>query len=226
MSEMMLTAKQQKVVVKLSDLQAQTDQLNRLIQTETDPIKQRKMAKKITKLRDRMEHLRVHIILPEQRTRADRLYLRLKTFHILIVLCMIVILFLAAVCIITANQRQEATHLSDHYRNEILRLNHQVEELSETIDVLKEPDAEGKAPPEPENPIPDIPAEQEETVVTPPEESSLYYVRKSADDKSSQLGAFGVFDNAKRLADTNWYDGYKVYDDQGRCVYEPHSQSE
>ncbi|MBS3985602.1 MAG: N-acetylmuramoyl-L-alanine amidase [Selenomonadales bacterium] len=46
---------------------------------------------------------------------------------------------------------------------------------------------------------------------------ALYRVRKSWDDVSSQIGAFRVLDNAKRLVDTN--PGYAVYDNTGSMVY-------
>ena len=45
----------------------------------------------------------------------------------------------------------------------------------------------------------------------------LYRVRKSWADSKSQLGAFSVLDNAKRLVDKNT--GYKVYDSTGKQVY-------
>lgn len=47
----------------------------------------------------------------------------------------------------------------------------------------------------------------------------LYRVRKSRNDMSSQLGAFSVLDNAKKLADKN--DGYRVFDSNGVLVYTP-----
>ena len=47
--------------------------------------------------------------------------------------------------------------------------------------------------------------------------SNIYRVRKSANDASSQLGAFTNLDKAKALADKNA--GYEVYDTQGNQVY-------
>ena len=55
------------------------------------------------------------------------------------------------------------------------------------------------------------------TVAT--DSNSLYRVRKSANDSTSQLGAFKDLNNAKKLANQN--SGYKVYDQNGNLVYAP-----
>jgi len=49
----------------------------------------------------------------------------------------------------------------------------------------------------------------------------FYRVRKSADDASSQLGAFDNLDKAKALADEHKDEGYKVYDNKGKLIYSP-----
>ena len=57
-------------------------------------------------------------------------------------------------------------------------------------------------------------------VITPtqPTTTTKYYrVRKSCADKSSQIGAFTVFQNAKNCVDAN--PGYAVFDDNGNQVY-------
>lgn len=46
----------------------------------------------------------------------------------------------------------------------------------------------------------------------------LYRVRKSWADAKSQIGAYKNLDNAKKAADKKT--GYKVYDDNGKLVYE------
>ncbi len=46
-----------------------------------------------------------------------------------------------------------------------------------------------------------------------------YRVRKSWDDKKSQLGAYTILANAKKVADKN--PGYEVYNSAGVCVYAP-----
>lgn len=51
------------------------------------------------------------------------------------------------------------------------------------------------------------------------EPDELYRVRKTWKDAKSQLGAFTILDNAKKLADKN--EGYKVFDSAGKCVYAP-----
>lgn len=50
----------------------------------------------------------------------------------------------------------------------------------------------------------------------------LYRVRKSWDDKASQIGAFKVLENAKIRADQN--SGYSVFDENGTMVY--HSEAD
>ena len=47
----------------------------------------------------------------------------------------------------------------------------------------------------------------------------LYRVRKSANDASSQIGAYRVLENAKAEADKN--EGYKVFNQDGKLVYDP-----
>ena len=47
----------------------------------------------------------------------------------------------------------------------------------------------------------------------------IYRVRKTATDAKTQIGAFTVLDNAKKLADKN--SGYKVFDMSGNVVYTP-----
>lgn len=49
----------------------------------------------------------------------------------------------------------------------------------------------------------------------------IYRVRKSPTDAKTQIGAFTVLDNAKKLADKNI--GYKVFDVSGNVVYTPKS---
>jgi hypothetical protein len=53
------------------------------------------------------------------------------------------------------------------------------------------------------------------------ETDTIYRVRKSWSNSKSQLGAFTSLSNAKKLAQKN--KGYKVYDDSGKCVYNPWS---
>lgn len=60
-----------------------------------------------------------------------------------------------------------------------------------------------------------VTAELGDSSVTP--SKGLYRVRKSWSDSKSQLGAFSVFDNAKRCADSN--KGYFVFDERGNVVY-------
>ena len=56
------------------------------------------------------------------------------------------------------------------------------------------------------------------TPVTPAPAATKYYrVRKSWQDKSSQIGAFTVFQNAKNCVDVN--PGYAAFDDNGNQVY-------
>ena len=52
-----------------------------------------------------------------------------------------------------------------------------------------------------------------------PANTPIYRVRKSANDAKSQIGAFTVLANAKKLA--NSHAGYSVYDGTGKLVYSP-----
>ena len=56
-----------------------------------------------------------------------------------------------------------------------------------------------------------IDGDKPETAATP------YRVRKSWPDAAGQLGAYNVYDNAKRMADEN--PGYTVYDATGKALY-------
>lgn len=51
----------------------------------------------------------------------------------------------------------------------------------------------------------------------PKPEGVLYRVRKSWQDKKSQIGAYKVLANAKRKADEN--SGYFVFDESGNAIY-------
>ncbi len=48
----------------------------------------------------------------------------------------------------------------------------------------------------------------------------MYYrVRKSWEDRNSQIGTFTVFENAKNMVDLN--PGYAVFDEEGKQMYPP-----
>lgn len=55
------------------------------------------------------------------------------------------------------------------------------------------------------------------TTPSKPSTSNLYRVRKTWNDAKSQIGAYSSFDNAKAACPT----GYRVYDSNGNCVYNP-----
>ena len=52
-------------------------------------------------------------------------------------------------------------------------------------------------------------------------DEKLYRVRKSWSDSKTQAGAYKKLENAKKKADEKKSEGYKVYDWDGNCVYEP-----
>ena len=52
-------------------------------------------------------------------------------------------------------------------------------------------------------------------VVDAPKDKTLYRVRKSWGDANSQIGAYSVLDNAKKVCK----DGYSVFDENGNMVY-------
>lgn len=53
------------------------------------------------------------------------------------------------------------------------------------------------------------------------EKDTWYRVRKTWKDSKSQIGAFQDVNGAKDLADLHAKEGYKVFDDNGKVVYEP-----
>lgn len=61
-------------------------------------------------------------------------------------------------------------------------------------------------------------------IEVPVVEKELYRVRKSWEDAKSQIGAFSVLANAIKKAEAN--DGYKVFNRNGECVYEPKTEIE
>lgn len=66
----------------------------------------------------------------------------------------------------------------------------------------------------------DIPSDNKEDISYPEKLTSGYYrVRKTWNDKKSQLGAYRVLSNAKAKADEN--SGYSVFSDDGKVVYSP-----
>jgi|GEM_PF-5103960 len=65
---------------------------------------------------------------------------------------------------------------------------------------------------------------KEETPAPAPTEQPAaiaYRIRKSADDKDSQIGAFADLNRAKAFADAHAAEGYKVFDLEGNLVYQP-----
>ena len=52
-------------------------------------------------------------------------------------------------------------------------------------------------------------------------DEKLYRVRKSWSDSKTQAGAYKKLENAKKKADEKKSEGYKVFDWDGNCVYEP-----
>lgn len=61
----------------------------------------------------------------------------------------------------------------------------------------------------------------EKGATTTPPSSDLFRVRKSWSDAGSQIGAYAIFDNAKKAADDNKAKDYKVYDAGGNLAYDP-----
>lgn len=51
--------------------------------------------------------------------------------------------------------------------------------------------------------------------------SISYRIRKSADDSTTQIGAFSDLDRAKAFATTHAADGYKVFDMYGNLIFQP-----
>ena len=214
-----LTAKQQKAKAKIANLQMQLDFYQNQLTPDADPKDQKQLEKKIAELSYEMERLRAYVIPKNQYSKADRLSAKLKKYRFSLALCLIIIIALIVVCVITVKnysqlqiQYRSANYWSDYYQEEAEALNKKLEKLTghET------PTPSPKPTMEPEN-VPDNSDTQQE----PSSDGSFYYVRKSANDKASQIGAFQILDNAKNLADEHKNDGYEVYDSQGKCVYNP-----
>lgn len=69
-----------------------------------------------------------------------------------------------------------------------------------------------------------VPSEPEVKPTEPTPTKELYRVRKSWDDAKSQIGAYGILENAKKACDTAGKE-YSVYDSTGKKVY-PESKIE
>lgn len=67
----------------------------------------------------------------------------------------------------------------------------------------------------------DADSESDQETENEQEVEAKYLVRKSADDRFSQFGAYSNLANARRAADNNKNLGYKVYDTNGNLVYAP-----
>ena len=81
------------------------------------------------------------------------------------------------------------------------------------------------APPvTPPAPVP-VPAPTPATPVQPaaPAQNTFFRVRRTWADAASQIGAFTVLSNAITAADRNKAAGFKVFDENGRVVYDPNS---
>ena len=63
------------------------------------------------------------------------------------------------------------------------------------------------------------------TPATPaaPAQNTFFRVRRTWADAASQIGAFTVLSNAITAADRNKAAGFKVFDENGRVVYDPNS---
>ena len=80
----------------------------------------------------------------------------------------------------------------------------------------KEPETKPESKPESEE------KQQTATEQTTTEGTGISYrVRKSADDSSSQAGAFSSLENAKKEANARKDEGYRVYDMSGNLIYTP-----
>ncbi len=67
----------------------------------------------------------------------------------------------------------------------------------------------------------ELPEASEVEEIPESSDTTMYRVRKSANDASSQLGAFSDYNNAVKLAQSKKDEGYKVYDTNGKLIYTP-----
>ena len=213
-----LTAKQQKTLAKIASLQMQLDFYNNQLTADMDPKDRKQLEKKIAKFHGEIEQLRCRMTPGVQQSNAGRMSSQLKKYRILLILALVIIILLAVVFFITAQRYSQlqisyrsANYWSDYYREETEELNKKIQKLTGGKTPTPSP-APTKSPGESPN---------ENDTLNFPDENSFYYVRKSANDKESQLGAFQVLENAKNLADAHKAEGYEVYDDHGICIYIP-----
>ena len=61
--------------------------------------------------------------------------------------------------------------------------------------------------------------DEEESTPAAQEKVQYYRVRKSWPEKSSQIGAFTLLENAKLMVDAN--PGYAAFDEEGQIIYPP-----
>ena len=104
-------------------------------------------------------------------------------------------------------------------------INEEVPEEEFLEEPTEKPMEKPKATPEPEKkPVPAPVINEEPKAEQPATQESLkiaYRIRKSADDKDSQIGAFADLNRAKTFADAHAAEGYKVFDLNGNLVYDP-----
>jgi len=62
---------------------------------------------------------------------------------------------------------------------------------------------------------------KKEDAVISPTPSISYRIRRTADDSTTQIGAFSDLERAKAFATTHAADGYKVFDMYGNLIFEP-----
>lgn len=69
--------------------------------------------------------------------------------------------------------------------------------------------------------IPEKETVKKEDAVISPTPSISYRIRKTADDSTTQIGAFSDLERAKAFAVSHTAEGYKVFDMDGQLVFEP-----
>lgn len=235
---------------KKTQLEKELDSYIQQLHAESDHYKRATLEQKIAIIKDEINNSQGNS-LPQQPSNTDRMYLENKKYKMFLICTLAVLLLLGIICLLTAlryHQMKNAyTGISNRvgqYQQELDELNkkqklQEKEKESPAPSPTVEPDAEPTTEP-PDESTPEPTAKPTaaptakptpEPTVAPtavPEQSSQqtstvkYYVQKIQNGKRIQIGAYNIYDAATIYAYKNRYDGYKVYDANGNCIYDPY----
>ena len=123
---------------------------------------------------------------------------------------------------VAENDIEETTPVSDvvsEIPEEEIKQEETVEIEEEEVEVEPLVEEPKKAPVKEVAPVKETVKKEDAIITQAP--SISYRIRKTADDSSTQIGAFSDLERAKAFAQNHATDGYKVYDMYGNLVYQP-----